>query len=271
MAPGEQDPTSGGGAPAASLRTLTEAGEPLSAGALTERLGLWERPGEPPPRPRVLLNMVSTADGRATLSGRSGPVSGQADRELFRALRTSADAVLVGAGTVRTERYGRILRDAAQRAEREQRGLSPEPLACIVSGRLALAEDIPLLREPDTHVVVITASEASLPDMGARIDYVRTAGARVDLAAALAELAERFTVEVVLCEGGPHLARELLAGGLVDELFLTISPLLAGGEPSSGEALRILAGAELDPPASMELLAAARSGSYLFLRYGIER
>jgi riboflavin biosynthesis pyrimidine reductase len=100
---------------------------------------------------------------------------------------------------------------------------------------------------------------------------VRTPGTHVDLAAALEELGERFMVESLLCEGGPHLAREMLEAGLVDELFLTVSPLLAGGEPSQGEALRILAGAELDPPAQLALLGAVRSGSYLFLRYGISR
>src|SRR5205807_4256968 len=123
-----------------SLRVLEPAGEPLSAATLTERLGLWERPSEAPPRPRVLLNMVETADGRATIAGRSGAVSGPADRELFHALRASCDGVLVGAGTVRAERYGRMLRDASLRELRERHGMAPEPLACIVSGRLVLGE-----------------------------------------------------------------------------------------------------------------------------------
>src|SRR5436305_4923759 len=117
MVAGEQGHSPPDDAAAPPLQPLEE-GEPLTAADLTERLGLWERPGEPPPRPRVMLNMVSTADGRATLAGRSGPVSGQADRELFHALRASADAVLVGAGTVRTERYGRILRDEELRSRR---------------------------------------------------------------------------------------------------------------------------------------------------------
>jgi riboflavin biosynthesis pyrimidine reductase len=256
---------------ATSLRVLEPAGEPLAAATLTERLGLWERPSEPAPRPRMLLNMVETADGRATLGGRSGAVSGAADRELFHALRASCDGVLVGAGTVRTEGYGRLLRDESLRALRERHEMPPEPTACIVSGRLVLGDDIPLLRDPQARVIVLTASEASLPELGAQLDYVRTPGPQLDLAAAVAELASRFSLASVLCEGGPHLARELLAAGLLDEIFLTLSPLLAGGEPSSGEALRILAGAELDPPARLELLDAMRSGSYLFLRYAVAR
>ncbi len=251
------------------LESLDGSGERLSAVELAERLGLWERPSEPPPRPLVRLNMIATADGRATLSGKSGPISGAADRQLFRALRATSDAVLVGAGTVRTERYGRLLRDASLRELRERRGLSAEPLACVVSGRLMLPEDLPLLREPDTHVVVLTASEASLPGLGAQIDYVRTPGGQLDLPAALAELTSRFAVTSAVCEGGPHLAWQLLDAGVLDEIFLTVAPLLAGGDPSGGEALRMLAGGELDPPAHLDLLGVLRSESYLFLRYAV--
>ncbi len=271
MASGTPPADAAAGSGPSTLRVLEPEGESLTAAALTEQLGLWDRPSEPPARPRVLLNMVETADGRATLSGRSGPVSGAADRELFHALRASCDGVIVGAGTVRAERYGRMLRDASLRALRESRGMTPEPLACIVSGRLVLGDDIPLLREPESHVVVLTASEASLPELGAQLDYVRTPGPQLDLHAALAELGARFSLASLLCEGGPHLARELLAAELLDEIFLTISPLLAGGEPMAGQALRILAGAELDPPARLELLGTMRAGSYLFLRYGVAR
>ena len=213
--------------------------------------------------------MVSTADGRATVQGRSAPLGGAADRALFHGLRTAVDGVLVGAGTVRVERYGRMIPNPEHRRLRLQRGRREEPLACIVSGRLALDEDIPLLGESSARIVLLTASAASLPATAAEVQYVRDSGGRLDLHAALGQLAQRFQVRSLLCEGGPHLARELLNEGLVDELFLTLSPLLAGGEPVGGEALRILAGAELEPPAELELLAALRSGSFLFLRYGV--
>jgi riboflavin biosynthesis pyrimidine reductase len=251
------------------MEQLAGAGEPLTAAALVAQLGLWERPSSPPPRPRILLNMVATVDGRATIGGRSGTISDASDRALFHALRAPVDGVLVGAGTVRTERYGRIIRDPAVRAERRRRGLAEEPLACIVSGRLALGEELPLLREPATRVAVLTASAASLPAVEAQVSYIRTPGGQLDLAAALGELAERFAVTSLLCEGGPHLARELLAAGLMDEIFVSLAPLLAGGEPAGGEALRILAGPELEPPVALELLGAVRCGSRLFLRYGV--
>lgn len=251
------------------LEPLLPAGAPLAVSELVEQLGLWERPDTPAPRPRVMLNMVSTADGRATLGGRSAPLSDAADRALFHGLRSAVDAVLVGAGTVRIERYGRLIRSEQVRARRRARGFAEEPLACIVSGRLALSEEIPLLREPQARVAILTASQASLPAPAAEVGYVRSEGPKLDLAAALAELASRFSVQALLCEGGPHLARELLAAGLVDEIYLTLAPLLAGGEPAGGEALRILAGAELEPALGLELLGVLRAGSSLFLRYGV--
>jgi riboflavin biosynthesis pyrimidine reductase len=251
-------------------RLLPAGGCTTSVSEVVQELGLWQRGALSSGRPRVLLNMISTVDGRATLAGRSGPLGGAADHALFHGLRGAVDAVLVGAGTVRAERYGRMIADSARRALRRERGLREEPLACIVSGRLELDADVPLLREPDAHVVIVTSSPASLPDTDARVEYVRAErSGSLQLAAALIELRERFAVELVLCEGGPHLAGQLLAEGLLDELFLTLSPKLAGGEPSAGGALRVLAGAELQPPAELELLGVLRGESALLLRYAV--
>jgi riboflavin biosynthesis pyrimidine reductase len=252
------------------LERLLPAGDPATVAEIVEELGLWERPPAAPTRRRVMLNMVSTADGRATVGGRSGTISENADRQLFHGLRSAVDAVLVGAATVRTERYGRIIPDASRRQRRRERGLSEEPLACIVSGRMDLEPDIPLLAEPAARAVILTASNAGLPDSKAHVDYVRAEqDGRLDLPAAMAELCERFALHTILCEGGPHLARQLLAAGLIDELFLSLSPLLAGGDASGGEALRILAGDALVPPVELELLSVLRSASSLFLRYGV--
>jgi riboflavin-specific deaminase-like protein len=232
---------------------------------LAERAGGGRRS-----RPYLALNMISSADGRATLGGRSGPLGGRADSELLHGLRTTVDAVMAGAGTVRAERYSRLVCNEHDHKIRRARGLSEEPLVCVVSGRLALDEGIPLLADPDARVAIVTASEASLPrECRAHIDYVRaTRNGVLDLGAAMGELHERLGIRTVLCEGGPHLNSHLLAGGLVDELFLTLSPKLAGGDAMS-EALRILSGPELDPPATLELLGVCEHDSYLFLRYGV--
>lgn len=270
---GEGASTGRGGLSApAALRRLLPAGEPASAEEIVQELGLWRRPAlaEHPARPRVLLNMISTADGRATIAGHSGGLSGRADRELFHALRAPVDAVLVGAGTVRSERYGRLIRAEPVRRVRVERGLREEPLACIVSGRLQLEPDIPLFADPASHVVMLTPSEGTLAEAAARVDYIRAPAAAggLDLAAALAELRASFAVQLALCEGGPHLAGDLLAAGLLDELFLSMSPrLLGGAEPR--ESLRILAGAELSPPVELELCSVLESDSQLFLRYAV--
>jgi riboflavin biosynthesis pyrimidine reductase len=252
------------------LRRVLPPGDPVTAAEFVEELGLWDRPRAPLPRPQVLINMVSTVDGRATVGGRSGPLSDRADRELFHALRSAVDGVLVGAGTVRMERYGRLIGSQSRRRLRRERGLEEEPLACIVSGRLALEADIPLLAEPEARVAIVTPSAASLPAAGAQVEYLRAErDGHLELPAALAELRARFGVQLLLCEGGPHLSLQLIAAGLADELFLSVSPQLAGGEAASGEALRILAGAELDPPLPVALLGALECESHLFLRYRV--
>ena len=255
---------------------------PADADEIVAGFGLDELPTPSPVgRPHVILNMVSTADGHATLDGRSGPLSGPADRALFHALRLAVDAVMAGAATVRVERYGRIIPDASRRQTRVQQGRSEEPLACIVSGRLSLDGDIPLLAEPAARVVILTQSSASLPAgvAAAEVDYIRAArDGQLDLPAALVELRARFGVRTLLCEGGPHLNAQLLGAGLVDELFLSLSPLLAGGDldgnpahpnPTHAEALRILAGPSFSPPIALELRGVLEHDSSLFLRYGV--
>ncbi len=283
-----------------ALHPLLPPGPPATAQQIVESFGLHlpraEATVTTPARPRVLLNMVSTIDGRATIGGRSGPIGGPADREMFHALRTVVDAVLVGAGTARAEHYRTLVREESSRALRRERGLQEQPLACIVSGRLELeADDIPLLSDPQARVAILTASQASLPEArppgetgaqvsaaggqksgdapssaGAQIEYIRAAAhGHLDLPRALAQLHERFAIGTVLCEGGPHLNTQLLAAGLVDELFLTLGPLLAGGSGNTGEALRILAGADFDPPVELDLLSVLKHESHLFLRYAV--
>ncbi len=251
-----------------TLRRLLGSTEVASIADVTAEL---EREARARPasaaRPHVALNMVSSVDGRAAIGARSGGLSAAADRALFHALRAATDAVLVGAGTARSEGYGRTIRDPATRRARERAGRAAEPIACIVSARLALDETLPLLREPESRVVIVTASERSLPDVAAGVDYVRAAtrDGAVDLPEALRDLGERFGVRHVLCEGGPTLNADLFAAGAVDELFLSLAPIVAGGD----DPLRIVGPDAALPPVSLELAGAFLVDSFLFLRYRV--
>ena len=243
-------------------RVLPEPGA-LTADELVQAWRPWEQP--PAARPHIAVNMVHTADGRAAVFGRTGPISSLADRQLFHALRTRVDAIMVGAGTLRIERYGRMVPDAARREQRRAAGLEPDPLAIVVSGSLDVPADLPLLQDPDSRVVIVTASERSLEGVRAAVQYLRFAA--VDLGAALAQLRAEHGVRAILCEGGPHLNATLLAEGLLDELFLTTVPVLAG---AAGE-LSIMDGAALEAPVALTLRWMLEHDGELFARYAIGR
>ena len=216
----------------------------------------WEHPGEE--RPRVAMNFAATLDGRAAIEGRSGPIGSDTDTAMLVGLRTRFDAVMIGAGTMRAERYGRVVSDPAKRERRERLGLPHDPLTVIVSGRLDLPWDAPLFREGG-RVLVFTASEAEPPEVETSLRVIRHEG-RVDLAAALSHLRHERGIRALLCEGGPRLHSELWAQGLVDELFLTVAPKLTGAGPA------ILEG-ELAAPAALELAWLLEEDGELFTRY----
>jgi riboflavin-specific deaminase-like protein len=214
----------------------------------------------PDGRPYLVLNMVTTADGRVTIGGRSGPIGNAADQDLFHALRTRVDAVMVGAGTLRAENYGRIVRRPERREARVRAGLAPDPLAVVVSGRLDLPEDLPLLHDPEQEVLVATFSDGELPG-AARVEYLRYDGGAVDIGGLLEELSRRG-IRSVLCEGGPTLNAELLRAGAVDELFHCQAPTLAG-EP---DAPTMVTGI-LHQPIGMEIVWLLENEGHLFTRY----
>lgn len=218
----------------------------------------------PDSRPHVALNMISTLDGKAAVEGRTAPMGSAADRALFHGLRAHADAVMVGAGTLRTERYGRIIKDPAVRERRQGAGLPPEPLACLVSGRLDLPPDLPLLQEPEARVVVITSSDDELPDVRAAVEYLRADP--LQLEPLMAHLHAEHGVRKLLCEGGPTLNEHLLAEGLVDELFLSLAPMLVGGR-----ALTIVTGTALEGPVELEPIWCLESEGHLFTRWRVDR
>jgi riboflavin-specific deaminase-like protein len=217
----------------------------------------------PPGRPYLGINMVGSLDGKATLDWRTKGLSTEVDRRLFHHLRTQADAVMVGAGTAREERYGRVTKNEELRDKRVAEGHAPEALAVVVSGRLDLPPDLPLLNEPDQPVLIATGSADELPGLKGDVEYARIGD---DLPRLTAELLERG-VRSVLCEGGPTLNSFLFAAGLVDELFLTMNPKVVGG----AAALTIVAGRELVEPVELDLLSVAEANGELFTRWRVRK
>src|ERR671914_2043765 len=167
---------------------------------------------------------------------------------------------MVGAGTVRIEGYGRMAKTDELRDKREREGLSRDPLAVIVSARLDLPADLPLLNEPEQRVVIATGSDATLQGLGDQVEYARVGD---DLPLLMARLREEHGVRSILCEGGPTLNSHLLAAGVVDELFLSLSPRLVGGT----EEITIVSGRQLLEPASAELVWLLEGDGDLFTRW----
>ena len=208
--------------------------------------------------------MVSSADGAAQAGGRAGGLSGPADERLFAALRGHADVLLVGASTVRVEGYGVERLDEPRRVWRRARGLSAAPPIAVVTRSCALDPKSSLFDPDGPRTIVITdqqAPTAAAAALASRADVIRVRDGAVDLRAALDALADRG-LRRVSCEGGPTLLAEVLATGRLDELDLTVSPVLTGGA-----AMRILNGQLLEPPAHLRLGQVLKEDGFLFLRY----
>lgn len=219
----------------------------------------------PADRPWVMLNMITSADGATAVEGVSGGLGGAPDRLVFKAIRSLADFILVGSGTVRAENYGPPRTDHRLQERRVLRGQAPHPRIAVVSSRLDLDLGSPLFADSDPPALVITspgADRARRTEVADRADLMLAGqGARVDLGDALRSLRE-MGARVVLVEGGPSLNAQLLGADLVDELCLTIAPLLVGGTSS-----RIVAGAQTRPPVGLDLARVLTAEGLLFLRY----
>lgn len=221
----------------------------------------------PEGRPWVLANMVCGLDGSTAIDGRVGALSGPTDRQLFVDLRSVADVVLVGAETARRERYGPVVLSDRRRAAREASGRPPVPRLAIVSRSLSLDLDGKAFREGDTPALVVTC-EASPAEARKRLegitDVVVAGSDRVEPELAVRAL-RRLGHRVVLCEGGPSVLGDLLAHGLVDELCLTLAPLV-GGDPLPVAVMPATAGIE-----RLRLAHVLEADGSLFLRYEADR
>ena len=218
-------------------------------------------------RPWVMTNMIASADGATAIDGVSGALGGPADKAMFKAIRGVADAIIVGASTVRQERYRPPSGGSPdQRAERQAQGRPARPLIVVITASLSLDPALPLFVDADGYRPLIITVETAPAERRAaltRVADVVTAGEdQVDLHLALDEIAARG-LGAVLSEGGPSLNGQLIAGDLIDEWNLTIAPILAGGtskRPATGQDL-------LPPGLAMALDRVWHQDDLLFCRW----
>ncbi|HET9382312.1 MAG TPA: pyrimidine reductase family protein [Streptomyces sp.] len=226
----------------------------------------YPEPGPGAREPWLRANMVATLDGAAQHDGRSQPISGAADMRIFGTLRALADVVVVGAQTVRQEGYRPARARAGFEALRRAAGQGPAPAVAVVTAGLELDFTLPLFTSPLVPTLILTGAAAS-PDRIAAAEragaVVVTAGdgVGVDPVRAVRALAERGHTRL-LTEGGPRLLGQFVACGVLDELCLTISPVL-----TAGGAQRIAGGPAVTVPERFALTSLLEEDGFLFSRY----
>ncbi len=182
--------------------------------------------------PWVLLNMITSSNGLATLNGLSGPLGGIADKALFTALRGIADVIIAGYSTVRDEQYRPPQLTKELITKRESLGQSPLPTIAIVSNRLNFDERIPLFSSSEYHPVILTSSsspEKNRENVSPTCEVFICGEDKVDLKKGVDTLSSRFG-KIILVEGGPSLNTQFVENDLLDELCITTSPLHSDDE-----------------------------------------
>jgi riboflavin biosynthesis pyrimidine reductase len=215
-------------------------------------------------RPSVRLNMIVSVDGGTSWNGVSGGLGGPADKALFAIMRTLPDVVLVASGTMRAEHYGPAVLPSDVQDARRARGQSPVPPVAVVSQRCDFDWDSDFFTAATERPFIITVSSAEPANVARarEVAEVIIAGDDlVDLRVAVEDLGGRG-VEHILAEGGPTLNGELATDGLLDEVCVSLAPLLA-----SGDAKRIIAGSALSQLERLRLRSILEEDDYLFLRY----
>ncbi|MER6217476.1 MULTISPECIES: pyrimidine reductase family protein [unclassified Streptomyces] len=211
-------------------------------------------------------NMVSTLDGAAQHDGRSHPISGETDMRIFGTLRALADVVIAGAETVRQEGYRPARARDAFAARREAAGQGPAPAIAVVTASLDLDFGLPLFTSPLVPTLLLTGAGAPSDRVaeataaGAQV-VVAGEGAAVDPARAVRELAARGLCRQ-LTEGGPRLLGQFVAADALDELCLTISPML-----TAGDAQRIAGGPSVTVPHRLAPASVLEEAGFLFTSY----
>jgi riboflavin biosynthesis pyrimidine reductase len=216
--------------------------------------------------PFVRVNMISSIDGAISIGGRSGALGGAGDRAVFMAVRTLADMIVVGAGTIRAEGYGPARLDDAAQAFRTQRGATLQPAIAAVTGAARFDYSTPFFTDAEVKPLIITTSaraDSAQDEAGDLADVIGAGADAVDLRSALVALAQRGATNV-LVEGGPGLNGDLARAGLVDELCLTLSPRIVGGDGP-----RLMAGPTLMPPLNAHVMHLLEEDGFLFARLAL--
>ena len=237
------------------FHALESPGDPID---VLEMLFSEKRDGEG--RPWVMFNMVESVDGATAVDGRASALNDEDDRALFLAMRAVADVVLVGAQTVRSENLGPIRMSAEMSRYRANAGMQGVPQMVILTLTLNLDPAARVFSDPDQRPTILT---------GRHVDRER-----VDALSKCADIVQIDNLDgngivshfgpggVILCEGGPIINSVLMTAGRVDEVNITVSPML-----TLGESQRIGHGAPLQPPIDMRMDRIIRGDRSLFLRY----
>ncbi len=211
-------------------------------------------------RPWVMVNFVTSVDGATSIDGASTRLGDDEDTAVFQALRAVPDVILVGASTVIVEDYRPVTLDEDRRRWRTEQGMIPVPKLAIVSGTMSLDVDQRVFSDSDYKPLVITGPNAN-PGRLALLGDAADVAILLELnpPAILERLAP---ARVVLLEGGPTLTGQFALAGLIDELNLTVSPALVGGDSN-----RLVGKSNLKPPVGMRLDRVVAGEEMLFMRY----
>jgi riboflavin biosynthesis pyrimidine reductase len=232
-------------------------------------------PEPPPDRPYVILNMVSSVDGKVTIEGTEQGIGSPIDQRLMRELRVHADVVLNGAGTLRASGTSSRLGDPGLEALRTAEGKAPAPIAAVLSASGNLPLERAFFTEHDFEAVVYLGAHASAERRAA----IEATGRRVysfppdgDIRWALRHMRDELGARLVLVEGGPHVNGQLIEADLVDEFFLTIGPVIVSG-PGPLTAVESERPPDLDTVTRVQLVAAVPNPATneVYLRYRVQR
>ncbi len=224
---------------------------------------------EPLDRPWVKVNFIASLDGAASVQGKSGGLGDANDKRIFKLGRQLCDVILVGSATAVTERYRGVKLAEVIGVDRAALGLAPVPTIAIVTKTCSIEPTALVITDTEVQPIIYTSTSApesrraAVAEAGA--DVVTVGSDEVDLQALVDDLGKRGLLRVD-CEGGPRLFGSMIAAELVDELCLSVAPLL-----TSGDSGRIAVGEFPPAPLRMHLRSVLHGDDMLLLRYTRDR